>query len=228
MTDHKLVVSMSDFRPANVFAQNYGVKSLVYGPPGVGKTPIFNTAPRPVLCACEPGLLSMRNSNIPTYPAFTAARIDAFFDWLFGSNEASNFDTVGIDSGSQMAEIYLAEEFPRHKDKRAAYGQMARRAYAHLERLYFLPYKHVYLICKQGNENGRNRPFMPGQDLNIRLPHLYDEILQCSLVQMPQFPLPVKAFRTRDSYDTMARDRSGNLDEFEPCDLAALFTKAMR
>jgi hypothetical protein len=186
----------------------------------------MNTAPRPVLCATEPGLLSMRNSNVPTWMAATPAQIDEFFAWLFGSHEANNFDTVGIDSSSQMAETFLDDALSRLKHGKAAYGEMARSTRKHLEGLYFLPNKHVYLIAKQNVELGKKRPLFPGQDLNAWVPHRYDAVLYCDTFDSPQGQF--KAFRARGTFDTLARDRSGNLNEFEPCDLTALFTKAMR
>lgn len=219
-------MNITQLRPASEFAQQYGVKSLVYGPPGVGKTPIANSAPRPVLCVTEPGMLSMRNSNIPAWPAFTPRAIDEFFDWLFGSNEPAQFDTIVIDSVSQMCETILTEELGKNRDGRKAYGELSRRIMKHMNGLYYFPRKHTYLICKQSNENGRVRPFFPGQDLNVKIPHLYDEILHCAIANIPNVGTN-KAFRTRDELDVMARDRSGRLDQFEQCNLAALFAKAM-
>lgn len=168
----------------------------------------------------------MRNSNIPTWGAWTPALIDEFFDWLFQSHEAKQFDTVVIDSCSQMAETYLDHEYPRHKDKRAAYGEMSRRTRTHLEKLYFFPEKHTYLIGKQGTDGGKKRPYFPGQELNTWVPHRYDVVLYCDEFQGPQGKF--KGFQTRGGYDTVARDRSGQLNEFEPCDLTALFAKCMR
>src|SRR4051794_11666434 len=120
-------MNQSQLKPASQLAQRFGVKALAYGPPGSGKTPIFNTAPRPVMCVVEPGMLSMRSSSIPCWEAYTAEKIDEFFDWLFTSREAANFDSVGIDSISQLAEIILTQELDpkRNKDGRAAYGKMS-------------------------------------------------------------------------------------------------------
>lgn len=116
----------SDLQPAGNFARQYGVKMLAYGPPGSGKTPLINTAPRPVLLITEPGMLSMR--EVPyRQEAPTVERIDEFFDWLFRSNESRNFDTVGVDSTSQLAEIVVKAELKRNRDGRKAYGEMARR-----------------------------------------------------------------------------------------------------
>jgi hypothetical protein len=222
-------MNINDLRPASDFARNFGVKCVVYGPPGTGKTPIFNTAPRPILCATEPGLLSMRNSNVPTFLALTAPAIEDFFAWFMTSNESKNFDTVGIDSGSQLAEILLEDERPKHRDGRKLYGALILRAMKYFEALYFMPQKHIYIICKETQDNGVKRPYFPGQGLNVLVPHRYDEILHCAFanVMFNGGIQTVKAFRTRDTIDIVARDRSGRLNEFEQCNLAALFAKAM-
>lgn len=198
----------------------------------MGKTPLIKTAPRPVLCVVEPGMLSMRDANqIPAWDAYTPERIDEFFTWLFKSQEAQQFDTVGIDSVSQLAEIFLTQELKRNKDGRKAYGEMSRRVMDLVNGLYYLPNKHIYLIGKQGtnDENGvtTKRPYFPGQDLNVKVPHLYDEILHIGEANVPGMNKPVVAFRCQPTFGIMARDRSGNLAEYEPPDLGAMFKKAM-
>lgn len=223
-------MQMSEFRQARDFARKYGVKSLVYGKPGTGKTPITNTAPRPLLVVCEPGMLSMRNSTIPAVDCFTPARLDDFFKWLSSSREVSNFDTIAIDSASQMAELYLTEALKANKDGRKAYGVMSTKVREHLNMLYFMQNKHAYLIAKQGyRDEGQGNvaiPFFPGQDLPVFVPHLYDVILHLDTHAVPGVG-QVKAFRCQAGFDAIARDRSGNLAEFEPCDLTALFAKVM-
>lgn len=224
-------MNINQLKPASQLAQRFGVKALAYGGPGMGKTPMVNSAPRPVLCVVEPGMLSMRTSNVPAWEAYDTARINEFFDWLFKSKEASNFDTVAIDSISQMAEIILTEELKRNKDGRKAYGEMSRRVMEIVNALYYLPQKHIYLIGKQSvvDEGGimRKKPYFPGQDLNVKVPHMYDEILHIGQVNLPGMAKPVVGIRTAETFDIMARDRSGRLAEIEPPDLAALFAKAM-
>ena len=221
----------SQLKPASQLAQRFGVKALAYGGPGTGKTPMINTAPRPVLCVVEPGMLSMRTSNVPAWEAYDVPRINEFFKWLFTSNEARNYDTVGIDSISQLAEIILTDELKKNKDGRKAYGEMSRAVMEIVNALYYLPQKHVYLIGKQSvsDEGGimRKKPYFPGQDLNVKIPHMYDEILHIGMNQIAGMPKPMIAIRTAESFDIMARDRSGRLAELEPPDLTALFNKAM-
>lgn len=221
-------MNINDLRPARDFAIQFGVKSIVFGPPGRGKTPVANTAPRPVLMACEPGLLSMRNSTVPTYPAFDAKKIDEFFQWLMNSKEASNFDTVVIDSISQMAELILWDEVNIKKVSHGlkAYGNMSTRVMTHLNNLYFTRYKHTYLICKMQVQDSVKKPWFPGNELNVKVPHLFDEVL-C----LDDFVVPghgtARAFRCTPDVDVVARDRTGRLNEYEPPNLANIFAKCM-
>ena len=203
-----------------------GVIAVVFGSPGTGKTPLCNTAPRPVLCSIEPGLLSMRGSTVPTFIADTVDKIDDFMKWVVYSNETANFDTICIDSISHMAEVYLKYELTKNKDGRAAYGKMSTRVFDHLYAIYRLKQKHAYLIAKQSKDDQKARPYFPGQELNTTVPHLFDVIMQIGTHNIPNTG-QYKAFRTADSYDAVARDRSGRLSEYEPCDLTALFNKAM-
>jgi len=228
---------MNDLRPAKDFACRFGVKCIIYGPPGSGKTPLINTAPRPVLLVTEPGMLSMRNSTVPTFQAFSGKLIDDFFTWFFTSAESKNFDTIAIDSISQLADVYLQEALKgisksgQKKHGLAAYGEMATNALEHLNALYFTQHKHTYLVAKQEiiSENGLTlkRPYFPGKQLPVEMPHKYDEILQLDIQNIPGYG-QYKAFRCIGSIDCTARDRTGMLNEFEPPDFSALVKKAMQ
>lgn len=237
-------MKLSDLKPAKELIKKLGVKAILYGQAGTGKTPMINTAPNPVLLATEPGLLSLKGSNILTWEAFTTERIEEFFKWFFESAESKKFDTLAIDSGSQIAELSLAKHQARCKDGRKAYGEMSLECMKWFDQLYFMPQKHVVLICKQMKaETGKQvvreggaftveftyqaQPFFPGNDLNIKVPHRYDEIFYVSRAQVPGFTNPTLALRTQGTPEFYARDRSGMLDELEPPDLSYIFKKAM-
>jgi hypothetical protein len=223
-------VNQASLRPARDFAVNFGCKAVIYGPAGSGKTPIINTAPRPVMLACEPGMLSMRGSSVPTWQAQTPEQINDFFKWFFGSDETKNFDTLAIDSTSHMAEIYLQAALKTNKHGLAAYGEMATETLKHLNTLYYTRYKHTYLIAKQEiiSENGLTikRPYYPGRQLPVELPHKFDQILQLDIQNVPGVG-QVKSFRCQGSIDVLARDRTGMLAEFEPPNFDLLVKKAM-
>jgi hypothetical protein len=220
-------MNLSDLKPASTYANMSGLKAIVYGPPGSGKTPVFNTATRPLLLACEPGLLSMRGSQVPTFQAHTPEALDDFFKWLFSSAETKNFDTVGVDSVSQLADVYLQAALKKHKHGLQAYGEMAEKVMDILRPLFFLKEKHCYLICKQTIEAGVMKPYFLGKQLPTEVPHLYDAILHLGLHNVPQVG-QVQSFQTKQSYDILARDRSGRLAEFEQPDFGAIIRKAMQ
>lgn len=231
-----MTFSNKDFQPAGSFANASGLKAIIYGPPGSAKTPILNTAPRPILLATEAGLLSMKGSNIPTCYASTPAAIDDFFKWLFHSNEPKNFDTVGVDSVSHLCEVYLTailsgtSKAGNKVHGQAAYGEMAKNVMDHMRPLYHLPNKHIYAIAKQTETtiNGINvmRPYFPGKYLPVELPHLFDAILRLAIHNVPSMGATL-AFRCQQSIDEIARNRTGNLSEFEPPNFGALVQKSL-
>lgn len=218
----------SDLRPAKEFAQLFGCKAIIYGPPGSAKTPIINTCPRPVLLAVEPGLLSMRNSNVPTWMAPNKARIDEFFKWFELSAETKNFDTLAVDSISQMCNIALDESKAKHG--LAQYGEMADYVMPYLQRLYYMKEKHMYLIAKEElTSDGKRRPAFPGQQLNgsSGVSHLYDCILRLARVPIPNIGETL-AFQCNGTADILSRNRTGDLADFEPPDFGAIIKKVMR
>ena len=218
----------SDLRPAKEFAQLFGCKAIIYGPPGSAKTPIINTCPRPVLLAVEPGLLSMRNSNVPTWMAPTKSRIDEFMKWFELSAETKNFDTLAIDSISQMCNIALDESKAKHG--LAQYGEMADYVMPYLQRLYYMKEKHMYLIAKEElTSDGKRRPAFPGQQLNgsSGVSHLYDCILRLARVPIPNVGETL-AFQCNGTMDILARNRTGDLADFEPPDFGKIIAKVMR
>lgn len=237
------MITLRDFRPAREFALNFGVKSVVFGPPGSGKSPIcVNTAPNACAVICEPGFLSLRSSTVLTVDAFQASRIEDFFEWLKNSQEAKQFHTVVIDSVSQMAEILVDSELGgtskggNEQHGLRAYGKMSRTMMKYLNQMYFMPQKNIVLIAKQQiidiNGVAYKRPYFPGKELPVRVPHLFDLVMQLDRFTNIPGAAPKegghRAFKAAETYDCMGRDRSGNLAAYEPPDLAQIFTKAVR
>lgn len=231
-------LDIRDTRPAREFAHQFGVKAIVYGRPGTGKTPIIgNTSPRPLILMSEPGMLSMKNSNTPTYPAFTEAALDEFFKWWFESAETKAFDTLIWDSVSQAAE-FIVEHLQTGKSKggnkvhgQAAYGDMGTFMMDKINRLYFQQNKHIVLIAKWETLDLGGllyaRPYFPGKMLPTRVPHLYDLITQLGQFDIPGHG-PDKAFKTAEELTQMGRDRSGNLATYEPADMGKIIAKCMK
>ena len=174
----------------------------------------------------------MRGSKVPTWEAYTADKVDEFFEWFFNSNEIKKFDTLAIDSVSQLAEIYSLTGKSKSENKvhgLAAYGQMATKTLAHLNALYFTQNKHTYLTAKQEILKGNiecKRPYFPGQQLPIEMAHKYDQVLHLDIQNIPGYGQH-RAFRCIGTIDVMARDRSGRLSEFEEAHFGKLIKKCM-
>jgi len=226
-------MNLRDFVPASTLAQKYGVKIIGYGPPGGGKTPLMKTAPSACLLVTEPGMMTMRDAhNIPAYPAFTFDRIDQFKQMVIhNSNEIRQFDTICIDSISQLAEIAVQHYMKKFSHGLKAYGAMSEFCMEFFDALYFMPQKHVYLVCKETTVEVEGammrKPYFPGNDLNVKVPHRYDEVLHIGGHVIPGVAGLTPSIRTKQDFNTFARDRSGKLAEFEPMDLTALINKAM-
>lgn len=216
------------FQPASELVKRLGVKAVIYGPPGSGKTPLMLTAPNPCLIAVEPGLLSIRKQTIPTTKAFNVKAVREVIAWLMGSKEVFKYNTIIIDSISQLCEIILEDWLSKKKDGRAAYGELSVEVMRLLWHLYFLEGPNIVLIAKQGRfDDGSIRPWFPGQDLNTKVPHLFDEILHLDKCFVPEANKEVRALRCQPVSGIIARDRSGNLGEFEQPNLSEVFRKVM-
>ena len=111
--------------------------------------------------------------------------------------------------------------------------------------LFYMQSKHIVLIAKQALvETGRQtvsvggeimvdpvlqkRPFFPGKDLNVKVPHLFDNVFHLGEAHVYGQPKPVRALRTKEVTEVFARDRLGNLAELEQPDLSYIFAKAMQ
>lgn len=232
-------MDMRDLRPAREFARKYGCKAIVYGPPGTGKTPILaKTAQRPILVAHEAGTASLWDCDTPTYEAYDAPRCDEFYTWFFNSAESKNFDSLIVDSASELMRIYLKAQKSKGSASgneahgQRAYGKSAEQAGKWLEQAYSMPQKHIFLICKQEiiEIDGINtkRPAFDGNVLPRDIPHLYDCILHLDLYMVPDgTTVPKTAFKCRHDFGVMARNRTGKLDMLERPDAAHLAQKYM-
>lgn len=180
-------------------------------------------------------MLSLRGSTMPAFQGFvpenpnkSVERISEFFQWL-RTPEAKNYDTVITDSMSQIANLVLQVMLRKYSHGMQAYGEMAKMVIPWIDQLYYMPEKHVFMICKLGRDaaTGYRFPSFDGQQLNTYVPHLFDEILYLDYHTIQGVGNDVRSFRTKGDFNLMARDRSGRLAQFEPPNLTQLFNKAM-
>lgn len=211
-----------------------GVKSLVYGDAGVGKTRLIATAPSPVIFSAEGGLLSLRQFNLPYYEIRTMNDLQQAYNWSLQSREAYQFATVALDSISEIAEVCLRNEQSQTRDGRKAYGELLIKVVSIVRDFRDLPGRHVIVTAKQEWSKDESsgvmlfQPMMPGQKLGPQLPYFFDEVFQHCVFVNPQTKQRIEALRTRRDNQNVAKDRSGALDEFEPPDMARIYHKIMQ
>lgn len=157
-----------------------GLKIVVFGASGSGKTTLIKTLPNPVILSAEAGLLSINDAEIPYIEIRNIEDLHEAYKWASTSAEAQQFESVALDSISEVGEVVLANEKRKNKDGRAAYGEMQTVMMELLRAFRDLSGKHVYMSAKMEkaqDENGRMMysPSMPGAKLSQQIPYLVDE-----------------------------------------------------
>jgi len=210
---------------------NNGVKVLVHGFAGVGKTSLCATAPNPIILSAESGLLSLRKHSIPVIEISTVEDLMEAHQWTLNSAEAAQFQTICIDSISEIAEVILANAKKQVKDPRAAYGELIEKTMATIRAFRDLQGKHVYMAAKmepfKDETTGivRYIASMPGAKLGGQVPYLFDEVFRLGIGKVPTTGQEYRFLQTQPDLQYDAKDRSGALDTLEPPDLNHIFNK---
>lgn len=206
-----------------------GVKVLVYGQAGAGKTSLIQTLPNPVVLSAEGGLLSIKDADVPYIEVNSMATLQDAYTWLTESSEAAEFGSVALDSISEIAEVCLNYEKKIAKDPRQAYGAMQEQMADVIRVFRDLPGKHVYMSAKlekTQDEMGRvlYSPSMPGNKTGQQLPYFFDEVLALR-VEKDAEGVTQRALMCDSDGLWLAKDRSGKLDAWEAPDLGEVIAK---
>jgi len=206
-----------------------GVKLLVYGQAGAGKTSLIRTLPNPVVFSAEGGLLSLAQDNIPFIEVTDMATLTEAYKWATESDDAKQFDSVALDSISEIAEVVLSSEKKKSKDPRQAYGALQEIIGDLIRAFRDIQGKNVYFSAKlekQSDELGRMLywPSMPGNKTGQQLPYYFDEVLALRVEKDADGQTQRALMCDSDGLWT-AKDRSGRLDAWEAPDLGAIINK---
>jgi len=215
--------------PADAVTEQ-GAKVLVYGASSTGKTTMCATAGVPTcLISAEAGLLSIRNApnTVQIVEVHCVQDVQDVFNYL---KKEGPPPWVCLDSVSELAELCLAEERQKVKNKLQAYGEMADIMEGLIKGFRDLPNTNVLFTAKQArNKDDANgtliyEPGTPGQKLGAALPYYFDLVLAARVFKNDDGTIEHWLQTQRDEqYE--AKDRSGLLDMFEKPNLAALEKK---
>ena len=201
-----------------------GVKLLVYGQAGAGKTSLIKTLPNPVVLSAEGGLLSIQDADLPFIEVSSMSDLKEAYAYVLGCDFAS----VALDSISEIAEVCLNHEKKVNKDPRAAYGAMQEQMADIIRVFRDLP-KHVLMTAKlekTTDEMGRvlYSPSMPGNKTGQALPYFFDEVLALR-VEKDGEGNTQRALMCDSDGLWLAKDRSGKLSAWEAPDLGSIIAK---
>lgn len=211
-----------------------GIKCMVYGGAGVGKTRLAKTLPNCLILSAENGLLSLRKEDVPFTPVRTFQEAKSTYDWLCSNDKkARYFTSIGLDSVSEIAESILDYEKGKTKDPRKAYGETQDQIVRMLRAYRDLPGRNVYFIAKQewvkDEATGAMLwgPSFPGNKLSQAVPYFFDEVFQLVAWTDQATGQQMSALKCRKDAYSEGKDRSGALDLWEPPDLSHVFNKIM-
>lgn len=220
-----------------------GIKGLVYGRAGVGKTTLGATAPNVLFLSGENGLLSLRkviaeirekNNNprfdIPVIELKTLADLKGARQWIISSKEAKNFQTFYVDSISEFAETDINNEKKKNSNLQKAYGAVFDNVMEEFREFRDIQGPNIFFTAKEemvkAGVTGAVRyiPMFPGQALNPHTPYMFDETFNLNIFKDAE-GRDFRALRTQPDFEYDAKDRSGRLDQLEYPDLTYLIRK---
>lgn len=209
-------------------AKSNGVKIVVYGMAGAGKTSLIKTLPNPIIISAEGGLMSIADCNIPYINISSYADLKEAYAYIV-SDQCDEFESIAIDSISEIGEVILAHEKSVNKDGRAAYGEMATQVLELIRAFRDIQGKNIYFSAKcekQQDETGRllYSPSMPGTKLSQQIPYLVDIVLALRMEKDADGEVQRALMCSSDGL-WQAKDRSGKLDPWESPDLGEIINK---
>ena len=182
---------------------NQGIKLLIFGAAGSGKTVTCATSKEPTLIiSTEGGLLSIKDAP-KTIQIVECATRDDVEEVLAYLQQKKPPAWVCIDSISEIAEVVLAEELAKTKDPRKAYGELA------------VTMTSIIKAFRNLNTN---------VVMTAKLDRVKDDMTR---VDKDNEGRLVRSLQTNRDGQWDAKDRSGKLDIFEKPNLAEIRNKIL-
>jgi len=224
---------MNRIKSPSELVESQGAKLLVYGISGGGKTTLCQTVPgKTLVISMEAGLLSIKDAkNVTAIEVKEAAEIEEIAQLL--ESGKLDYDTVCLDSVTEMSEIVLANEFKKNKDPRKAYGEVIQIMTKTMRRFRDLPI-HVVFIAKQQEVRDEAtgmlhyQPMMVGAKLPTQIPYFFDEVLCLRTFDVEDDKgkkTTERWLQTTLGSNYIAKDRSGKLEPLEKPDLSLIINK---
>lgn len=223
---------------------NNGLKMLIHGEAGQGKTVLGATANAPTLIiSAESGLLSLnqnaeelREKGSPTFhpekckvvEISTLEELKEVYDHL--TENKTEFEWLVLDSITEIAEVVLSDSLEKTADPRQAYQELLNEMIKILKAFRDLQCYHVIMISKQqritDDLTGVTSyiPAMPGAKLAQQIPYLFD-VVGCLRTGKDEEGNIFTYLQAVKDNQYACKDRSGKLSVMEPPSLAMIYKK---
>ena len=186
------------------------VNMLIYGRAGIGKTTSLATAPSPLILSAEAGLLSLIKHPIPYITIDSIDTLRTVYTWLTDSKEAEQYETVCIDSISEVCDLVFVDCKRRVGTNPAElYPELRSIMLPALTMFRSLP-KHVVVTAREQTKSIKREtivtPAMVGNKLVDDLPYVFDMVLHYTLDDSGK-----RVIHTNSDTGSLAKDRTGLL-----------------
>lgn len=204
---------------------------ILYGPSGSGKTYSAVSVPgKTLIASAEKGLRTL----LELAPDMDVAEINTINDLReLHTYLKTNltYDTVFLDSLSEVGEMALSEAKTATKDGRQAYMMMADTVAGMIKAFNELPCTVIMIAQEEriasemiGQVDYLFAPSIPGKSFMARIPYKLDFVF-CLRTRINDEGKMERAFQTGPNGDYLAKARSQRLETFEAADWAQIFTK---
>lgn len=222
-------------------AKTAGVKMLVYGESGAGKTHLISTLPmdQTIIISAESGLLALARALTdagvdPT--TITVLGIDKLTDLMeaytyVATGEGAKYRYIALDSISEIAEQIFTHERKTNTNNYDIYPALREKITGVIKSFRDLRNRHVYFSAKtevvETSVKGiyKQVPDMSDKKMSRSVPYLFSLVLFLEMTVDPTTKKETRVLKSRTEFNVVAKDRSGMLAPEEPANLSYIVEK---